>query len=170
MKLVTSRLLLAPLEVRHSQEWYDVSNDNGLTQFQISNYKMNSIEEARKWIQEKTEYLKRNGIGTIGVFHQHDSKLIGLCALKYLGEEKKSDIEIMFRLSEKVWGQGYGTEIAHSLVRYAESTLHLKTVVATVDLKNERSKAVLKKMGFAFEKMLHIQGLEEELHRLKFEN
>lgn len=166
MQLTTSRLCLQPLTEDKCQEWFNLSQDNGLTSFQISNYKMPSTEVARQWIQEKNEYLARNGIGIIGIFLKHGNILIGICALKYLDEEKSSPIEIMYRLSQDYWGQGYATEVAQGLIRFATAELKLKTLVATVDEKNIPSEKILIKLGFIFKKTIKILNFDEKLYEL----
>lgn len=166
MELKTSRLRISPLKVTDADSLFFLSNEPGLTLFQISDYRMRSVEHAWVWIQEKLAYLERNRIGTVGVYLDETGILIGLCALKYLGEEKNSDVEIMFRLSQRYWGQGYATELARALVDYAKIDLKVRRLVATVDPKNEKSKRVLEKIGFSFESVLKIQDLSEELYAL----
>jgi ribosomal-protein-alanine N-acetyltransferase len=166
MNLETSRLLLAPIRENQSQCWFLVSQDSGLTSYQISNYKMVSPVESLDWIRQKLAYLERNEIGTVGVILKESKELIGVCALKYLEEEKYSDVEIMFRLAKKYWGQGYATEIGHSLIDHAKLHLPISRLAATVDPKNLPSKAVLAKLGFKFSSMIEILGHKEELHNL----
>lgn len=84
---------------------------------------MLSHTESLEWIRQKQNYLDRNEIGTIGVFLKSKEQLIGVCALKYLGEEKDSDVEVMYRLAREYWGNGYATEIGRALINYAKSTL-----------------------------------------------
>ncbi len=166
MNLQTPRLILKPLAEAQSQSWFQLSQDSGLTSFQISNYKMSSQNESLEWIRQKQMYLKRNGIGTVGVFLKSGDELIGLCALKYLDGERESDIEIMFRLAKEHWGKGYATEIGRALIEFAKSELFLHKLAATVDPENVASKAVLTKLGFKFSNMTDILGHNEELHYL----
>jgi ribosomal-protein-alanine N-acetyltransferase len=123
MNLETFHLSLKPLQETQAQSWFHLSQDSGLTSFQISNYKMLSHTESLEWIRQKQNYLDRNEIGTIGVFLKSKEQLIGVCALKYLGEEKDSDVEVMYRLAREYWGNGYATEIGRALINYAKSTL-----------------------------------------------
>lgn len=167
MNLNSSRLLFSPINLAHIDEWYELSQDSGLTLFQISNYKMSDKTESKNWIEQQLQYLERNRIGTIGVFEKVNGKLIGICGLKYLDKEKDSDVEIMYRLSQSSWGKGYATEICKTLIEHAKESLLLKKLVATVDATNIASKNVLKKTGFVFIKYIEIQGISEELYELK---
>ena len=56
-------------------------------------------------------------------------------------------VEIGWRLSKQHWGQGYATEAAEAALNFAFSTLNLNEVVSFTTLANERSKAVMQKIG-----------------------
>ena len=56
-------------------------------------------------------------------------------------------VEIGWRLSKTNWGQGYATEAANEVLRYAFSSLELAEVVSFATLKNERSQKVMEKIG-----------------------
>ncbi|NDZ74843.1 GNAT family N-acetyltransferase, partial [Streptomyces sp. SID10362] len=49
------------------------------------------------------------------------------------------------------WGNGYGTETARALLRWAYDTLDLNRVQAETDTRNVGSARVLEKLGFVRE-------------------
>ncbi|WP_422133977.1 GNAT family N-acetyltransferase [Endozoicomonas sp. ALD040] len=56
-------------------------------------------------------------------------------------------VEIGWRLSKHYWGKGYATEAAKEALKYAFNTLNLNEVVSFTTLANDRSKAVMQKIG-----------------------
>lgn len=56
-------------------------------------------------------------------------------------------IEIAWRLTPEVWGQGYAPEAAAACLEYAGNVLGLETVYSFTSLPNERSQRVMRKIG-----------------------
>jgi ribosomal-protein-alanine N-acetyltransferase len=167
MVIQTARLALRQLQTSDAKAYFELSQNDGFRRFQISNYRRSSIKDAEQWIDKISAYHQRNGTGVIGVFDKKDSQLIGLCALKYLEDEGKSPIELMYRIDDRHWGQGYGFEIGQALISYAFTEMKLEKLVATVDPRNIPSKRILAKLGFRFLDMIKIESFDEELHELR---
>lgn len=53
--------------------------------------------------------------------------------------------EIAYRLREKYWGKGFGTEIARGLIEYGFHGMRLDLITADVNTKNEKSIKILDK-------------------------
>ncbi len=70
------------------------------------------------------------------------NEFIGLCAL--LKNDENED-EIGYRLREKFWGLGFGTEITKGMFNYVFDILNLDLITADVDLTNKRSIKILEK-------------------------
>jgi len=56
-------------------------------------------------------------------------------------------VEIGWRLAPEFWGRGYATEAANASLRYGFEQLILKEIVAFTVPLNERSRAVMKRIG-----------------------
>jgi len=166
MNLESDRLYLKILTQDDSGPYYLLSQNDGFRQFQISDYRKNSKEDASHWITQLELYHKRNGFGIVGVFEKNGQTLVGLGALKYLEEEQRSPVELMYRISDNFWGKGYGFEIASTLICHAFENLNIDHLVATVDPKNLPSKKILLKLGFQFERMIQVESYDEELYKL----
>jgi RimJ/RimL family protein N-acetyltransferase len=52
---------------------------------------------------------------------------------------------------DRVWGHGYATEAARSLLQWAFNTLDVNPVQAETDTRNTASARVLEKLGFVRE-------------------
>jgi ribosomal-protein-alanine N-acetyltransferase len=56
-------------------------------------------------------------------------------------------VEIGWRLARPVWGQGYVTEAARRVLEFAFGPLGLPEVVAFTTVTNQRSRAVMERLG-----------------------
>jgi len=166
MKIETTRLVIKPLSSSDSKMFFDLSQNLDFKQFQISNYQRQSTEEAAQWIATQQAYLDRNGIGIVGIFENTSQKLIGLAALRYLGTEKASKVELIYRLDDQFLGKGFGFETGKALIDYAFNIVKLDSLVASIDPKNDASKKALKKLGFECKEVIKIGIFDEELHVL----
>ncbi len=167
MELETQRLRIRALSEKDAPAYFKLSQNGGFRSFQISDYRRKSIEDTENWIHALSEYQKRNGIGIYGVFDKDNDALIGICALKYLGAEKASPVELMYRVSDSYWGKGFGLEIGKALVDLGLGMIGLPSIVGTVDPKNDPSRKILLKLGFQFKELIAIEGLQEELYELR---
>ena len=98
-------------------------------------------------IRELLEKWKSEGIGPLGVWaaEERDSgEVIGWCMLKTTRTETP---ELGYMIVKTQWGKGYASEIAKSLVQYAEKILKLPRIVAVTSPDNVPSMRVLEKAG-----------------------
>jgi len=56
-------------------------------------------------------------------------------------------VEIGWRLAQPAWGQGFATEAAHASLRFAFEALELEQLVSLAVVANERSRAVMRRIG-----------------------
>lgn len=70
------------------------------------------------------------------------NEFIGICA--FLKNEDKED-EIGYRLVEKHWRKGFGTEIAKGMISFGFEQLKMEEITADVDTKNLNSVKILGK-------------------------
>ncbi|MBN9618512.1 MAG: GNAT family N-acetyltransferase, partial [Actinobacteria bacterium] len=79
-----------------------------------------------------------------------EGEFLGWCTLTRWNPDFRS-ASLGYCLREAAWGQGYATEAAHALLRWAFETLDLNRVQAEVDTRNGGSARVLEKVGFVRE-------------------
>lgn len=85
------------------------------------------------------------GYGDWVIVRLEDGCILGESGLTI--EKESSEIEIGYMLDPPHWGQGYATEAATAVMRYAFDQLKLERLIALVRPKNERSIRVLEKLG-----------------------
>ena len=125
--------------------------------------------------REMPTVTRRGGDGEIGIWcvtQQATGKKIGTGALLPMpiedqetdfgslvpGKLPDAEIEIGFFLIPEAWGNGYATEIARGLLRFAFEVATLSEVVATHDKANVASRNVLLKAGFSDRGERHLYG------------
>ena len=79
-----------------------------------------------------------------------DGSFLGWSSLTRWSPEHGS-ASLTYCLAEAAWGQGYATEAARALLRWAFDTLDLNRVQAEADTRNPASRRVLEKLGFVHE-------------------
>jgi RimJ/RimL family protein N-acetyltransferase len=75
------------------------------------------------------------------------------------------ETEIGYGFLPEGWGKGYATETACACVAYGKREMDLPSLVALTDPANARSKHVLSKADFRFERTLERGGQSGELFR-----
>ena len=90
-----------------------------------------------------------------------NGEAIGMCGL--IKRETLDDVDLGYAFLPTSRGGGYAYEACSATMTYARETLGLQRIVAIVSPGNERSIALLEKLGFRFEKSLRLPPkLEQE--------
>jgi [ribosomal protein S5]-alanine N-acetyltransferase len=85
---------------------------------------------------------------------------IGECGFDVRLKEAHGGIaEAGYFLAREKWGSGYATEILRALIDYCFGELGLHKVIATCDIRNERSAHVIEKCGMEREGLLRRQRM-----------
>ncbi len=79
-----------------------------------------------------------------------DEAFIGWCSLTSWNPDYRSTL-LGYCYTDAAWGNGYATEAARALLRWAFDTLDLNRVQAATDTRNVASARVLEKLGFVRE-------------------
>jgi ribosomal-protein-alanine N-acetyltransferase len=87
---------------------------------------------------------------------------IGLAGISGLGS---SEAEIMYAVAPRHRGRGLATELAAGLVSYARDVLDVPVLVAFVVPDNERSKRILRGLGFHGDGPVHHPAFAEPVER-----
>ena len=82
-----------------------------------------------------------------------DDALIGTCALFRI-ERRHRRAEIGYSLRSDQWGRGFAVESVSLMLDWAFRTLHLHRIEADIDPRNDGSRRLLERLGFASEGVL----------------
>jgi RimJ/RimL family protein N-acetyltransferase len=93
--------------------------------------------------------LRRFQFGHWAIQDKNTGAFLGWTALGKLcsWSGPSDEIAVSYALRRASWGQGFATEAAGHLVRYALQNQSLERVMAVVDARNTASKRVLEKIG-----------------------
>lgn len=101
------------------------------------------------------------------IFEATVSKFIGCCGLR---PHKEKEYEVGFHLLPEFWGQGYASEAAAAVIRYAFAVLGAEKLFAGHNPQNVRSQKLLKELGFTYigDEFYEPTGLDHPSYELKF--
>ncbi len=103
--------------------------------------------------------------GTLAIERMRDENIVGFISLSSdMRRVDRGDAEIGFRLARHAWEQGYATEAAKRIIEAARGPTAIERIVAIVDLNNERSIHVLKKVGMIYERDALFDGYDYPDH------
>ncbi len=144
MILKTERLVLRPLYLSDLKTTHKYTSDIENTQYMIrlpnlTEYETESfLRNAEKEWQSNSPNFYEFAI-TLNNIH------IGGVSL-YLNESKTHG-EIGWILDKQYWNNGYATEAARAIIKFAKNQLHLHKITAQCDYRNNASENIMKKLG-----------------------
>jgi RimJ/RimL family protein N-acetyltransferase len=152
----TDRLLLLPFTGGDLDAIYSVLNRPAVWQYDPG--KPRSYDETRDVVQRWIADFEHHGFGRFAVVLRETDTLIGYCGLQWLlldhGLYKSPEVEIFYALAPEYWSQGYMTEAAQAVIRFAFDDLKLARIVSTALGANDRSIGVMRRVGMRVERDL----------------
>ena len=151
IELITPRLQLRPWCPGDWPLVQSLLNDSGFRSF--SSFQPLSDQEAQAFVQQRHLVCQQNGGGLWLLWKA--SELVGHVQLlpQRLDEppqpQGEHHWELGYRLLQKYWGQGLACEAADRVLKYAFRELQLSKVHAFIEPANQRSAALIHKLGFA---------------------
>lgn len=108
-----------------------------------------SEEKTREVVEWNNQHVAENGFGKFAVELKETGEFIGFVGIVKVPFESHFTpaVEIGWRLVSKHFGNGYATEAAKEILRFAFEDLHLKEIVAFTVPQNLPSQNVMKKIG-----------------------
>jgi RimJ/RimL family protein N-acetyltransferase len=131
-----------------------------------------SREESDGLAARFAKAIDARGWGLWAVEGKGDGRFLGFVGLTPVPDDMPfaPAVEIGWRLAAEAWGAGYATEAAREALRVAFETLELREVVSYTALTNQRSMAVMRRLGMredgAFDHPLVAEGHRLRPHRL----
>lgn len=156
--LRTPRLLFRPFNEADLDALAAIVGDPRVSRF-VGDGQMLDRSAAALWISRSRENVERHGYGTGAVVEQATGRLVGWAGWARTEGEPE---ELVYGFAYEAWGQGYATEIAAALVRFAIAPLGLSELRAITYEDNLASRRVLERLGF---EPLSTDG-DEIIHRL----
>jgi RimJ/RimL family protein N-acetyltransferase len=93
-------------------------------------------------------------------------RFAGRAGLQHCDIDGVDEVELLYALQFECWGRGYATEVGRALLDVAFERIGLASVVAYARLDNQRSRHVIEKLGFTYERDIEHEGEPYALFRL----
>lgn len=91
-------------------------------------------------------------LGLWATVERATGSFLGRCGLLPWTIDGVPEVELAYMIDKARWGEGFATEAAHAIVRYAHATLGLRRLVCLVMPGNAASVRVATKVGMTFER------------------
>lgn len=146
--LTTDRLLLRQIQLDDVEALFATFSDENVMEFygHVPHQSPRDSYELIKQLQKS--YEQRKGIRW-GITCKGENRVIGSCGFSF--DEGFHHAETGYELNRSFWRQGIMAEAMAGIITYAFTELGLHRIEAVVDDGNERSKGLLRKLGFTQE-------------------
>jgi [ribosomal protein S5]-alanine N-acetyltransferase len=141
--LVGPRVELRPFAPSDAAAIHPVYSDERVMRW-VGGGPVRRLEQTEELVRRYIDHQRRHGFSFWVVSERRSGELLGDAGLI----ERNGAIELGYTLGYDHWGKGYGGEAAALCVRAAFTALGAPEVVALVQPANERSVAVVAKLGF----------------------
>ncbi|MHC5233616.1 GNAT family N-acetyltransferase [Brucella sp. LJL56] len=145
--LETPRLIIRNWEDRDRDLFHVINSDEEVMRFFPFRRDRSQSDELFDSVQKM---ISETGLGFYALEEKESGLCIGFAGLSRTNLEPHlpdGTVEIGWRLATPFWGKGYVTEAGKALIEYAFGTLGLSEVVSFAVHNNERSTAVMQRIG-----------------------
>jgi RimJ/RimL family protein N-acetyltransferase len=154
MYLETQRLIIRSWKDSDLQPYAQLVADPDVMKF-IGDGTTQTSEQARHFIQTMMAREQDRGWILWAVEHKFTAELMGFCGFGVLDEQ----LDFGWRYAKKFWGQGFGTEAAHAVLRYGIETYGLQQIRSVAYTENRASIRIMEKVG------MHLAGFGSRHNR-----
>jgi ribosomal-protein-alanine N-acetyltransferase len=160
---VTERLTGERLRLDHLEELVAMHRDERMM---TTLGGVRSVRDTERFLETKLEHWQRNGFGLWMFRRSTDNALVGRAGLRRAHVGGADEVEIAYALTSEMWGYGFATEIARTLIVIGVTELQLATLVAFTLPENRASTRVMEKAGLSFERAVVHRGKSHVLYRI----
>jgi RimJ/RimL family protein N-acetyltransferase len=158
--LETERLSLREAEEADASFVLELLNSPGFLE-NIGDRGVRDEDQARTFIEDRLRGSYRDhGYGMWLASQKSDGAAVGVAGL--VRREGLDVPDVGYAFIPRVWGQGYAQEAAAAVLGYAKGPLGIEALAAITTPENFASMAVLRKIGFTYQGMIQLPGIERE--------
>ena len=145
----TARLTTEPLLTKHFDEAYALHQAPAVM---ATLGGLRSEETTREFLAVNERLWAARGYGLWLIRDRDSGEFAGRAGLNDLDIEGKAETELAYSLMPDFWGRGLATELAHAMVKIGFETLKLPALIALTLHTNAKSRRVMEKAGFRYER------------------
>lgn len=150
--------MLEPVEADHADDLWRLHRDEGIAEWCGGRW---NRQRARAEARTLAAGWERHGVGKWLAYDRHTHMLVGRGGLSRATVDGAGVVEVGWAVHQRLWGQGYATEIGRAALDVAFTDLGLAEVVAFTEVHNVRSRAVMERLGMAYRRDIRRPGLVE---------
>ncbi len=163
MIIETERVILNPftsldLEIFHQ------TNTHPFVRKYLWDDRSISRDTSKEILRKTEQYFITEKWGLWKLIRKEDEAYMGYSGLWYFFEELQP--QLIYALLPEFTGQGYATEAAKAVIKYAFDELQFKYLVASTDPPNESSKKVCERLEMEFLENRTIDGKSTTFYEL----
>ena len=157
----TERLRIRRFDIGDAPFILELLNEPSWIRF-IGNKNIRTLDDARRYLENgPLAMYARVGFGLYAVESKERAAPLGMCGL--IKREALADVDLGFAFLPAHWGKGIAFESASAVMSHGRSALGLRRIIAILSQDNERSRRLLGRLGFRFERTVRLAGDDEEL-------
>ena len=161
--LHTERLSLRPLSDADAADLHRIWTKEAVRRF-LWDGAIVPPSRTLRIIAASRDMFTAKGYGLWGVRLAESDELIGFAGFWLFRDPP--ELELLFGVTDPLWGQGYATEAAGAVVRYGLRSLGMGQVRASTDAGNTASIRVLEKLDFRRSRTAEVDGLATAFYSL----
>jgi ribosomal-protein-alanine N-acetyltransferase len=163
-RFLTERLVAAPIGMSRLEELAEMNRDERVMEWLGGSAA--EPDETRSWIEEKAAHWRHYGVGVWVLDDAQTGALVGRAGLQHTDVQGVDEVELLYALRPEFWGRGLATEAGGALLGLAFSAASLPSVVAYTLPHNVRSRRVMEKLGFTYEREFPHEDHTRVLYRV----
>jgi RimJ/RimL family protein N-acetyltransferase len=163
----TERLRLVPIDTGLADDLFRLHQDPGIARWYAGTW---TLDYARRRAASMGKAWRADGVHKWMAYRLDDGELIGRGGLSYSEVDGARRLEIGWAVRERFWGQGYASEIGRAGVTLAFDGLGASELVAFTEEYNRRSRAVMTRLGFHYDRQIVHDGEPFALYVLRDKN
>ena len=144
--LESERLLLRKLELTDAPEIQSIRSDERVMKYMDSE-RQSTEEHSERFISMKLKMYQENTGIFWAIIEKSTNAFIGDFSF-FKMDHKNSRTEIGYTSKSEFWGNGYMQEAMTSIFNFGFDKLNLHSLEANINSGNDKSRAILTKMGF----------------------
>jgi RimJ/RimL family protein N-acetyltransferase len=154
--LETPRLVIRRMSADDAPFILELVNEPSFIRY-IGDKGVRTLDDARAYIiNGPVASYARYGYGLYLVELRDTAESIGICGI--LKRDTLPDPDLGFAFLPRFWSKGFARESAAAVLAYARDVFVLERIAAIASPDNAASIALLKKLGFVFERQTRLAG------------
>jgi RimJ/RimL family protein N-acetyltransferase len=148
-RLETPRLIIRPWQKKDRAAFAGMARDPEVMRY-VHRGEPFTDEEIDIWLARQERQLGEFNVCMGAMVEKRSGRVLGVAGTQPLG--RTADYEIGWWLARDAWGHGYATEAGAAAMQHVFDVLDRPRAVAIIDVGNEPSVAVAKRLGMLYDR------------------